>query len=237
MPRPQRAIVPGYPHHVIQRGNDRQPVFRSRDDFIVYREFLHECAERYSVAIHAYVLMTNHVHILATPERSSDLSNQMQSFGPKYVYYFNKRYERTGALWEGRFKSCVVDTDGYFLSCSRYIELNPVRAEMVSGPAAYEFSSFPHNALGRSDPLVKKHPVFLALGKNDSARRRAYCSLFKNNEDPDVLASIRVATQRCETLGNDAFRNRVESITGIRRRHAAPGRPISRRPGNQATRK
>lgn len=153
MARLLRICPLGIPQHVIQRGNNRQICFAAGEDFAAYAHWLYEAAEEYDVAIHAWVFMTNHVHILATPQQQNGISHMMQKVGRYYVRYFNRAYHRSGTLWEGRFKSCVVDADDYLLICQRYIELNPVRAGMVGDPADYHWSSYRSNGLGKSSKL------------------------------------------------------------------------------------
>src|ERR1700729_3005315 len=163
MARRPRLDLPCLPLHVIQRGNNRLPCFFQDDDFSTYREALQQTSKAEGVAIHAYVLMTNHVHLLMTCEAQGAVSRMMQALGRRYVRYVNAMYRRTGTLWEGRFKSCLVDSECYLLTCYRYIELNPLRAAMVETPESYLWSSYHANARGAHDPLVDPHPEYLAL--------------------------------------------------------------------------
>jgi len=148
MARLPRLCLSGIPQHIIQRGSNRQACFASAEDFAAYANWLQECADKYDVAVHAWVFMTNHVHLLVTPSSSDGVSKMMQTLGRYYVRYFNNTYRRTGTLWEGRFKSCVIDAEEYLLTCYRYIELNPVRAGMVESPSDYAWSSYGANGLG-----------------------------------------------------------------------------------------
>lgn len=148
MARKPRFNLPGVPQHIVQRGNNRQPCFYAEADYCRYLEYLHEAAARNQAAIHAYVLMTNHVHLLATPANPFSITHMVQDLGRKYVRYINRTYGRTGTLWEGRYKASLVDGESYLLSCMRYIEMNPVRAGMVSNPAGYRWSSHQGNACG-----------------------------------------------------------------------------------------
>ena len=216
MARLQRICPPGIPQHIIQRGNNRQVCFASEEDFTVYAHWLIESSEKYGVAVHAWVFMTNHVHLLATPREQGSLSRMMQRVGRYYVRYFNKTYQRSGTLWEGRFKSCVVDADDYLLICQRYIELNPVRANMVSDPAEYRWSSYRCNALGKRSALWKPHEVYLKLGKSEHDRLLYYRTLFEAHLEQGVLNDIRESTNKGLALGNDRFKNQVESLTGRR---------------------
>jgi REP-associated tyrosine transposase len=158
MARLPRLCLPGIPQHIIQRGINRQPCFASKDDFSAYAHWLEKCAKENQVSVHAWVFMTNHVHLLVTPETRDGVSRMMQMLGRYYVRYFNYTYQRTGALWEGRFKSCVVDSEEYLLICQRYIELNPVRAGMVNSPCEYTWSSYKANGLGKPASLWTPHP-------------------------------------------------------------------------------
>lgn len=224
MARRRRACPAGVPEHVIQRGNDRRICFGCDEDFAAYAHWLREAAERFEVGIHAWVLMTNHVHLLATPERENGLSRMMQQLGRRYVRYFNHRYGRSGTLWEGRFKACLVQESGYLLGCYRYIELNPVRAGMVVDPAEYRWSSYRANALGVESTLCTPHPEYLALGEGDG-RLGAYRALFRPHVDEDLVAEIRRLTDRGMALGNDRFRAEMEALTGVRQRPGPMGRP------------
>ena len=182
--------------HVVQRGVDRQDCFRSPADYGSYLAALRESAEKYGVAIHSYVLMTNHVHLLGTPVAADSMSRMMQQLGRQYVRYFNWKHERSGPLWEGRFRSSVIQSERYLLACYRYIELNPVRAGMVRKPCEYRWSSFRANALGHHDANVSPHTTWIALGNDDSSRRDAYNRLFEQADDQASDALIRNAWLR-----------------------------------------
>jgi putative transposase len=209
MARLPRNVVPGLPVHVIQRGNNRQAVFFAESDYRLYLDSLRMAANRTGCTIHAYVLMSNHVHVLVTPDTAQGLSQLMQSVGRRYVRYVNGIYKRTGTLWEGRFKSAVVDSERYLLTCMRYIELNPVRAGMVQRAGEYRWSSYARNALARSDGISTPHPVYEALGDNLHSRCTAYQSLFHESARADDLASIRAGTESGTPIGNDRFRKEV----------------------------
>ncbi len=212
MPRQPRYLLPGFPQHVIQRGNNRQPTFRSRRDFALYKRYLAESAHEHKCSIHAYVLMTNHVHLVVTPQTAMGIQKLMQSLGRRYVYYFNKTHARTGTLWEGRYKACLIDTDGYLISCCRYVELNPVRAGIVSDPVKYPHSSYAHNIGLRRDALVTPHDLYLALGPNTKKRSAAYKKLFGQRLDCAYLDRVREATNSCLVLGSDDFCDLMEQI-------------------------
>jgi putative transposase len=164
MARQPRLDLPGIAQHVVQRGNDRHVCFAADTDYLRYLQELREASSKHDCAIHAYVLMTNHVHLLATPAATGGISRMMQAVGRRYVGSFNARDHRTGTLWEGRFKAALVDTDRYLLTCYRYIELNPVRAHMTDNPADYPWSSYHHNALGQFSPLITPHAQYTILG-------------------------------------------------------------------------
>ena len=195
MARLPRYAAPGIPQHVIQRGNDRSALFAADSDYEFFHGCLRAACERYECQVHAYVLMTNHVHLLVTPTDASGPSRMMQSLGRRYVRYFNDRYRRTGTLWEGRYRSVPIRTDAHLLACSRYIELNPVRATMVGSPGEYEWSSFRCNAGGREDEIVQPHPLYLALGAGAATRQKGYRALCKERLAPDVVAAIRAGTR------------------------------------------
>lgn len=214
MPRLPRPDLADVPQHVVQRGNDRQPCFYVTDDYRRYLAGLRESAIRYGCSVHAYVLMTNHVHLLVTPSSAGAVSRMMQWLGRQYVGYINGRYRRTGTLWEGRYKSCLVDTERYLLTCYRYIELNPVRAAMVADPADYAWSSYRANAQALPDKVVVPHVEYLRLGTNVSERCVAYRQLFKEVLGDDRLAEIRAYVQQQRALGTPRFQREIEAMIG-----------------------
>jgi putative transposase len=213
MPRLPRFFVPGLPLHVIQRGNDRTPIFCRRHDLTFFRDCLARAACAHVVTIHAYVLMTNHVHLLVTPSIAASLPRMMQSIGRIYVQYFNSIYRRTGTLWEGRYKSAIVDDERYLLTCMRYIELNPVRARIVASPGEYPWSSFGANACGARDDIVEPHAIYRALGNCPQARQAVYRALFRDAIPEADLDTIRDATQNAWALGGATFRSKVEALS------------------------
>ena len=213
MARLPRLDLPGIAQHIVQRGNDRQPCFADDGDYLHYRQELSEAALKHRCALHAYVLMTNHVHLLVTPAEPGAASRMMQAIGRRYVACFNARYRRTGTLWEGRFKSALVDDEGYVLTCYRYIELNPVRARMVANPGAYRWSSHAHNAQGLHEARITSHPAYAALGSDASSRQEAYRTLIDEALSPDQLAAVRTHTQQQRVLGNPRFRAQIEALT------------------------
>jgi len=216
MARLPRLNLPNVPQHVVQRGNNRQVSFFYEQDYTVYLDKLKEYGKKFNVAIHAYVLMTNHVHLLMTPATQTGVSQLMQSLGHYYVRYINKTYNRSGTLWEGRYKSTLVDSEKYFLLVSRYIELNPVRADMVVHPAEYPWSSYQGNALGETIELLSDHSCYTALGEDAESRNIAYRALFKAHISELNLTEIREATNKAWVLGNDRFKEQIEQKTGRR---------------------
>jgi len=224
MARLPRLLVPGYPVHLVVRGNDRQDIFRSEGDRVFFHRCLVEKTTQHDVRIHAYVFMTNHVHLLASDEEPGALGKVIQAMGRRYVSYFNYLYGRSGTLWEGRFRSCLIQTDRYLLACHRYIEMNPVRAGLVRSPAEYRWSSFQANCWGKRDDLVTAHPIYDALGATHAARQAAYGRLFEKPIADDDQA-IRDSLRRGWALGDRDFCLTVEGMSGRRAAPLAPGRP------------
>jgi len=212
MARLPRLDFSGIAQHVVQRGNDRQACFADDADFLHYRQELGDAALKHDCDLHAYVLMTNHVHLLVTPARPGSVSRMMQAIGRRYVGSFNARYRRTGTLWEGRFKAALVGTDRYLLTCYRYIELNPVRARMVEFPGEYRWSSHACNALGAHEARITPHTCYLALGADATKRQLAYRDLFFQPQPLDHLEELRVHTQQQRALGSDRFRDQIEVL-------------------------
>ena len=225
MPRRARLRIAGAPLHIIQRGNNRSACFFADHDYGCYLHHLEELAARYTCSIHAYVMMTNHVHLLLTPGRPDGASLLMKHLGQRYVQYVNRVYDRSGTLWEGRFRSSIVQVETYLLRCQRYIELNPVRASIVDAPGAYPWSSFGANALGHRGHLITPHPIFLALGPDEVNRRAAYLELFRGEPEPMELEEIRTSANAGYALGNERFRKEMAVALGRRAGPGKPGRP------------
>lgn len=219
MPRQPRFILPGQPQHIIQRGNNRSEIFRRHADYQFYLDKLQQAIIKHQCDIHAYVLMTNHVHLLVTPRCENSISKMMQMLGRYYVQYFNSNYQRTGTLWEGRYKACLIDSERYLLSCMRYIELNPVRAGMVSRPADYRWSSNRCTAHGEPDVLLTMHSLYCRLGQDKTERQLAYRQLFSDNMEQNSWQEIRDATNKAWALGDDRFKTRIAAQL---ERQAAP---------------
>jgi putative transposase len=225
MPRRPRIHLDSVPLHVVQRGHNRAPCFVAESDYMAYLHWLDEALCDAQCALHAYVLMTNHVHLLLTPIRAQTVPQIVMSLGRRYVQYFNRKYRRTGTLWDSRYKASLIQAESHLLACHRYIELNPVRAAMVSDPACYRWSSYGANALGRADARLTPHPLYWSLGRNARDRQAAYRSLFQSQLQAAAVHEIRLALRQSQPLGNDRFYAKIEEVTGMRREAKARGRP------------
>ena len=228
MPRRPRIKLADVPQHIVQRGINRDPCFFAEEDYHCYLHWLQKSAADWHCAIHAYVLMTNHVHLLVTSEKPDGIAKMMQSIGRRYVQYINRSYRRTGSLWEGRFKSSLVQAEVYLLTCMRYIELNPVRANMVNDPAQYRWSSYRHNGLGQADERIIPHSLYLELGKEEGDRLAAYRAIFRSELDEEALTDIRLALAQGQPLGSERFSEIMCAAAGVRRAQKRPGRPIAK---------
>jgi len=225
MPRPLRADLPGIAQHVVQRGNDRQPCFFTEADYLCYRSTLREIALREGCMVHAYVLMTNHVHLLLTPHHAGAVARTLQALGRRYVRYVNDTYGRTGTLWEGRYKACLVEDGDYLMQCHRYIELNPLRAAMVGDPREYRWSSHYALAFGDADTLVSPHLAYLGLSTDLSTRQCMYREMVMATVDPEDVEAIRRNLQRQHAYGGDRFRQAIEAQLGRVMGPQKTGRP------------
>lgn len=225
MPRRPRIHLPGLPLHIVQRGHNRDACFFVEEDFQSYRHWLGEALRESGAALHAYVLMKNHVHLLITPKQPEDVSRIVISLGRRYVQYINKTYRLTGTLWDSRYKSSLVQEDHYLLLCQRFIELNPVRADLVNDPAHYRWSSYRANGLGQSDLLITPHSVYSSLGTDEAARLTAYRVLFRHELDDEAIADMRLALNQGQPFGNGRFLDTIERMTGQRREARPRGRP------------
>jgi putative transposase len=223
MPRSLRLILPGVAVHVIQRGNNRNACFHSDSDYLVYLAHLRYLSDRYECAVHAYCLMTNHVHLLMTPSGAGACTALMRDLGQRYVQYFNGRYERTGTLWEGRLRACLVESARYVLACYRYIELNPVRAGMVDHPSGYLWSTHAMNSGMRYDPWVSPHAAFEELASDAQKRHAAYRRLSGERLDTLLQQAIRESTNTGYPLASDAFKANVLAPRGWKLEHGKPG--------------
>ncbi len=216
MARHRRYFLKNQPLHLIQRGNNRQAIFFAPEDYAQYRGWLNDAASEYGLAIHAYVLMTNHVHLLATPQEEESVPRTLQSLGRRYVRHINRIQRRTGTLWEGRYRAAPVDSDAYFLDCCRYIELNPVRAGMVARPRDYPWSSYRAHGLGAADALLTDHPLYRALGRNAADRQKEYRLCFRTPLEGPFVSALRHATNGGRVMGGERFR--MEIAKALKRR-------------------
>lgn len=227
MPRRPRIFVPGLPVHIIQRGNNRGQVFFGPKDAQKYLDWLGEAAAQHRLAVHAYVLMTNHIHLLATPESAHSLPRAMRDVNWHYSRYVNDTQSRTGSLWEGRYRASVIEAEDYFFACSRYIEMNPVRAGLAASPGAYRWSSYKANAQGAADPVITPHELYTAQGATAAARAEAYSSLFDNVLPETAVGAIRDAINGGWPLGRDTFVALVSRHAGQPLQARKRGRPRS----------
>jgi putative transposase len=228
MPRRARLALAGVAWHIIQRGNNRSACFYAEEDYRLYLDTLQEQAEKYGCAVHAYVLMTNHVHLLLTPETADGPSLLMKHLGQRYVQYINRHYKRSGTLWEGRFRSCLAQDPRYVLGCYRYIELNPVRAGMVAQPSEYRWSSYHVNGNNEPSRLIRAHVDYQSLAADALLRAERYRTLFSAHLDLGLIEQIRSATNGNFVLGNDRFRDEVERMLKRRVVPGRSGRPLTR---------
>lgn len=225
MARRPRTHLDAVPLHIVQRGHNREACFFFDDDYQAYRRWLGEALAATGCQLHAYVLMTNHVHLLVTPEQAVNVPKLLISLGRRYVQYFNRTYRRTGTLWDSRYKSSLVQADTYLLGCMRYIELNPVRAGMVADPTDYRWSSYRANGLGQADPLVTPHPTYLAVDRDALERRNAYRALFRAHLGDAAIADIRQALNQSSPLGDSRFHAAIAKAVGECRIPRPRGRP------------
>lgn len=214
MPRYPRPVIPEVPLHIIQRGNNRLKCFFSDTDFAVYLDLLRNGAEQAGCQVHAYVLMTNHIHLLVSSGDLRGPATLMKSLGERYVQYVNRRHARSGTLWEGRYRSCLVQCERYLMVCQRYIELNPVRAGMVAHPASYPWSSYRRNAHGEGSAFVTPHDLYSRLGADATSRERAYRALFSDAISVSTLDEVRRATIGNRAFGNKKFTDEMANLLG-----------------------
>lgn len=225
MPRKPRVSPVGVAQHIILRGNNRQICFTSEDDMAFYISCLKKYSAKHNLQVHAWALMTNHIHLLCTPLEQNCASKTMQDVGRLYVGYFNKKYKRTGTLWEGRYKSSLVQSESYLLNVYRYIELNPVRSGAVKDPADYSFSSYQINALGKTSDLCSPHIEYLALGGDANQRQEQYRMLFEYELGKKMINNIRKITNQGLAIGNEDFIMQIEKLTGHKMVSKKKGRP------------
>jgi putative transposase len=225
MARLPRLTVPGYPHHIIQRGNNRQAIFASNADYETLLAMLEEHSRQAGVAVHAYVLMSNHFHLLATPETVEAIPQMMQAVGRRYVRYFNQRQARTGTLWEGRYKSTLIQTERYLLACMAYIDLNPVRAGVAAGAGDYPWSSHAHYVGRRNDKLISPHPLYWELGNTPFSREAAYAELVQAGVSVEQQRALTDSALRGWALGEPHYVADLQKRTERRVSKTRAGRP------------
>ena len=226
MSRRARLAVAGIPWHIIQRGNNHSPCFLSRKDYFYYLDHLQRQSLKFECAVHAYCLMTNHVHLLITPESVDSASLMMKHLGQRFAQYINRSYQRSGTLWEGRFKSCLAQDESYALTCYRYIELNPVRAGMVTHPRGYSWSSFHSNGDGKGSALISPHASYVNLGTDQRARLNSYRALIESRIDDKLLDEVRAATNGNYVLGDTHFQRKIQRALDRRVVRGRAGRPF-----------
>jgi putative transposase len=227
MARLARLVLPGYPHHVIQRGNNRQPIFGSKDDYETFLDLVEQSARKFEVSVHAYVLMSDHFHLLLTPQTSVGLPQMMQALGRSYVRYFNRTQQRSGTLWEGRYRSTLMQSERYLLACMAYIDLNPVRAGLVIQPGDYPWSSFAHYAGQRVDKLITPHDLMWELGNTPFAREVAYVELVGAGISDHQQNALTDSALSGWALGEPDFVADLQKRTNRRVARGSAGRPVS----------
>lgn len=227
MARLPRLTVPGYPHHILQRGNNRQAIFATGRDYQALLDLLTDNAKKFDVAVHAYVLMTNHFHLLATPKTAEGLPQMMQAVGRSYVRYFNDSQNRSGTLWEGRYKSTLIQPDRHLLACMVYVDLNPVRGGLVAQAADYPWSSHGHYTGARADKLITPHPLVWELGNTPFAREAAYADLVRGGISERQKADLTQSALSGWALGEPDFVADLQKLTDRRVARSSAGRPVS----------
>ncbi|PAJ73586.1 transposase [Pseudoalteromonas sp. NBT06-2] len=227
MPRKVRFYTAGIPSHIVQRGNNKQVCFFCDDDYGFYMKVLNEALIANNVKLHAFVLMTNHVHLLMTPSDHEGISKVMQNVGRKYVRYINRIYNRTGTLWEGRHKASLIDSGRYFLICQRYIELNPVRAKMVDLPQEYNWSSYQHNGVGKIIECITPHDEYLKLGQSKQSRLNNYRDLFLHHISSEQIQHIRECLIHNYPFGDEKFKTQLEQTLEVKVGQFKQGRPVN----------
>lgn len=214
MSRYPRPVFENIPLHIVQRGNNRNPCFFCRGDYQVYLAMMKDALKEFECVVHAYTLMPNHVHLLASPKNASAPAGLMKRLGQRYVQYINRRYNRVGTLWQGRYHSSLVDTDSYFLACQRYIELNPVRAGIVGHPVDYEWSSYRVHAHGQACEIVVPHELYISIGENGRTREEGYRAMFIEPLPQSTLDQVRQATKSNGICGPQSFSEKIGVALG-----------------------
>lgn len=235
MGRPSRINIVGVPQHIVQTGHNRLPCFFDAEDYEFYLSSLRAASDQYQVEIHAYVLLPNQIQIIATPRIDKGISSMMQSLGRRYVQYVNHRYKRSGTLWEGRYKSSLIDSENYLLTCYRYVELRPLHLELVENLEDYQWSSYHHHCGKKSDWLIQDHKLFRALGDNQDERCDAYSESFRYRFDRRLIDFIAETVNMGQVLGGDAFKDKIEKVANHRVRPLKRGRPRKQKRVEQNT--
>jgi putative transposase len=230
MARLPRLVVPAQPHHLLQTGHDGQPIFREAEDFQRFLGWLKDSAKEYKVAIHAYVLMPDHLHLLASPASAEGLAQMMQRVGRYYVPWFNLKYGRSGTLFQGRFKTSLVEAAPFFMACSRFIELNPVRSQLAADPADYQWSSYAHHAGLRPDAVITDHGLYWALGNTPFQREAAYIEQLRLGLGEEEFKQISFALLKGWPLGSEAFKENLQQKEKRQVLPAKRGRPFKSKP-------
>jgi len=225
MPRRPRFFVANVPYHVIQRGNNKDVIFRNNGDYLFFLSILKEAKLKYPCFMYSYCLMPNHFHLLIQPSEKDNISFLMKFLGDKYVFYINKKYNRSGTLWEGRFRSSLIDREQYFLACLRYIEMNPVRACLVKAPELYRWSSYRFRAFGEKNHILDLDQWYISLGENSTKQQMNYRRFINDSVLESKIEVIREMTQRGGIAGSDKFKNEIEKILGKKIIIRLPGRP------------
>ena len=225
MPRKPRFYVPEMPVHIWQRGNNRQEIFFADSDYNAYLTWMYQGAKRYGCAIHAYVLMPNHVHCFMTPESINSVGRMMQFVGRNYVSYINRTYDRSGTLWEGRYKSSLVNAPQYGVACYRYLGTNPIRSNLVATPDAYKWSSYSANAQGKSRDMLQPLQEYTALGATDDMRQQIYQALLSNPQDKYEMEMIQQCVQSGTPLGDERYQAELSKKLGFQVGYSKRGRP------------
>jgi len=223
MARLPRIVIPNQPMHVMHRGNNKQDIFETDEDMVRIKEDITHALSKSGCQLHAYVIMTNHLHLLITPKDKAQLAVFMQSMANRYVRYFNVTRQRTGTIWEGRYKSCLVDSEHYLFSLYKYIEMNPIKANMVAGIADYKWSSYPHNALGEVDKLISEHPLYIELGDTFEERNIGYRQLFDKLDISGEQTKISAATLAGDVYGSEEFHTKIGRLISRVTRRASHG--------------
>ncbi|MES2069129.1 MAG: transposase [Pseudomonadota bacterium] len=232
MARLSRLVISNQQHHIMQWGNDRQAIFRDADDYASFLSWLGEAARQFKVAIHAYALLPDHLHLLATPSDAEGLSRMMQWLGRHYVPYFNRKYQRAGTLWQGRYKATVMEPEAYFLKCCSYIELSPVQAGLAREPADYAWSSYLHHIGARHDAVITDHSLYWGMGNTPFQREAAYKDLLEQGVSSKDREALLHATEKGWLLGSAAFKLDMEKLTTRRVVPGKRGRPRLQKPAS-----